>query len=309
MDGTYKLGSNLSCGFRWNALWKHMTGDGQLTGLLISQFIQWPLAFTEVYVQPSFILQTTIVLERYKVSPFRQSKSQGTKMGKGQHRVTIWRNLVVLNQVTLHIKFQANQPSGSEMFYGFYHIWAWVPCLACDHDHLNKSQNFIFSGCCIWNLIEIGPVVSEEELSENVDKHSIRVILGHSHSMTLAFGIPRDAYHRVPLFWKNTMFHLFSIQKPKGPIWPWRTIGQSEPRATIWTNSLVPSHPMLHAKLQGNRSSDTGDDVFLRFLSYMGIVAILIMRPASFEQIFNLPLLGCCKWNLIGTDLVVTEEK
>ena len=35
-------------------------------------------------------------------------------MGQGQPRATIGINLIVLNQLTLHIKFQGSQPSDSE---------------------------------------------------------------------------------------------------------------------------------------------------------------------------------------------------
>ena len=50
---------------------------------------------------------------------------------------------------------------------------------------------------------------------------------------------------------------------------------------------------MLHTKFQGYQASCYEEEDFLRFLSYMGIVAILVMRPGPFEQIFNLPLPGC----------------
>ena len=65
-----------------------------------------------------------------------------------------------------------------------------------------------------------------------------------------------------------------------------------------------------NATYQVSRQSTHGSRViFLRFLPYMGIVAILAMRPGLFEQIFNLPLPGCCIWNLIEIDSAVSEEK
>ena len=164
----------------------------------------------------------------YHLFPIQYPKGPNltlTKMGQGQPRVTIWRNLVVLDQLMLHIKFQANQPSGSEKedVLRFLPYMGMEPCWSCDHDHLNKSQILILSGCCIWNLIEIGPAVSEEKLIENVYKHSIRVTLGQGHWNDLGLWYSQRCMkhllscHRVPLFWKNTMFHLFSIQKPKEP--------------------------------------------------------------------------------------------
>ena len=87
------------------------------------------------------------------------------------------------------------------------------------------------------------------------------------------------------------MFHLFSIQKPKGPYLTLSKIGQGHPRVTIRTNLVVLSHLMLHTKFQGIQPSGSREE---DFLPYMGIVAILAMRPGPFEQIFNLPLPECC---------------
>ena len=39
---------------------------------------------------------------------------------------------------------------------------------------------------------------------------------------------------------------------------------------------------MLHAKFQDHRTSGTGEEAFLRFLPYMGMAAILVMRPGPF---------------------------
>ena len=49
--------------------------------------------------------------------------------------------------------------------------------------------------------------------------------------------------------------------------------------------------------------------IFEGFLPYVGMVAILDMWPGPFEQICNLPLPGCCIWNLIGIGPAVSEEK
>ena len=65
---------------------------------------------------------------------------------------------------------------------------------------------------------------------------------------------------------------------------------------------------MLHTKFQGNHPSSSGED-FLSFLPYMGIVAILAVIPGPFEQIFNLPLPGCCIWNLIEIGQATSEAK
>ena len=43
---------------------------------------------------------------------------------------------------------------------------------------------------------------------------------------------------------------------------------------------------MLHTKIQDHRPFGSGEEDFLRFLPYMGMVAILVMWPGPFEQIF-----------------------
>ena len=43
---------------------------------------------------------------------------------------------------------------------------------------------------------------------------------------------------------------------------------------------------MLHTKFQGHRSVGSEEEDFLRFLSYMGMAAILVMGPRPFEQLF-----------------------
>ena len=43
---------------------------------------------------------------------------------------------------------------------------------------------------------------------------------------------------------------------------------------------------MLQAKFQDHRTSGSGDENFQRLLPNMGVVAILVMRPASSHQIF-----------------------
>ena len=45
----------------------------------------------------------------------------------------------------------------------------------------------------------------------------------------------------------------------------------------IYTNFLELTPQMLHTKFQGNLPSGSGEEDFLRFLSYMGVAAILVM--------------------------------
>ena len=169
--------------------------------------------------------------------------------------------------------------------------------------------------CCIWNLIKINPVVSKEKSSENVDKHSTLVILGQGHWMTLTYDSHRGAWSST--FFHITEYHCFGkirftfspFKSPRDQIWPSQKIGQGQPRVSIWTNFVVLSYLMLHTKFQGNQSSGSEEEDFLRFLPYMGIVASLVMKPRLFEQISNLPLPECCIWNLNEIGPVVSEEK
>ena len=79
-----------------------------------------------------------------------------------------------------------------------------------------------------------------------------------------------------------------------------------------WTNLVVLKHPMLHTKLKGHWPFG-----YRRFLSYMGMVAILVMWPGPFEQTFIpgpfeqtfIPSShGGSIWNLTLIGPVVSEE-
>ena len=51
----------------------------------------------------------------------------------------IYANILVLQTVMLHTKFQGNWTSGSgKVLKGFEHFWAWQPSWSCDLDHLCK---------------------------------------------------------------------------------------------------------------------------------------------------------------------------
>ena len=49
---------------------------------------------------------------------------------------------------------------------------------------------------------------------------------------------------------------------------------------------------MLHSKFQGQRPFGSGEEDFLRFLSYRGMEAIFVMCPGPFEQTFVPPSHG-----------------
>ena len=85
-------------------------------------------------------------------------------------------------------------------------------------------------------------------------------------------------------------------------------MGQGQPRVIIWTTLVVLPYTMLHTKFQGHWSICSGAEDCLRFLPYMGM-AILVMWPRSFEQLFFPKGPGGCIWNLFAISPVVSEEK
>ena len=65
---------------------------------------------------------------------------------------------------------------------------------------------------------------------------------------------------------------------------------------------------MLHAKFQDHRTSGSGKENFQRFLPYMGVVAILVMLPASCHQIFISLYLKAFIQSLVQIGTVVSEK-
>ena len=65
---------------------------------------------------------------------------------------------------------------------------------------------------------------------------------------------------------------------------------------------------MLYTKFQGHRPFGSGEEDFLRFLPYMGMVAILVKWPGPFEQTFVPPSHGDSIWNLGSIGPVVSEK-
>ena len=86
-------------------------------------------------------------------------------------------------------------------------------------------------------------------------------------------------------------------------------MGQGQPRVIIWTTLIVLPYTMLHTKFKGHWSIGSGVEDFLRFLLYMGMAAMLVMWPISFEQLFFPKGPGGCIWNLVAIGPVVSEEK
>ena len=65
---------------------------------------------------------------------------------------------------------------------------------------------------------------------------------------------------------------------------------------------------MLQAKFRDQRTSGSGGEDFQRFLPYMGVAAILFMRPASCHQIFISLYLKAFIQSLAQIGTVVSEK-
>ena len=110
-------------------------------------------------------------------------------------------------------------------------------------------------------------------------------------------------------FQKINNFYFFQCKSLCDQIWPWRKMGQRQPRVIIWTTLVVLPYTMLHTKFRGHWPTGSGEEDFLRFLPYMGMAAMLVMWPRQFEQLFFPKGPGGCIWNLVATGPVVSEEK
>ena len=92
-------------------------------------------------------------------------------MGQGQPRVIIWTTLVVLPYTMLHINFQGHWSTGSgeEDFLRFLPYMGMAAMLVMWPRPFEQLFFPKGPGGCIWNLVAIGPVVSEEKSFEIVD--------------------------------------------------------------------------------------------------------------------------------------------
>ena len=86
-------------------------------------------------------------------------------------------------------------------------------------------------------------------------------------------------------------------------------MGHGQPWVIIWTTLVILPYTMLHTKFQGHWSIGSGEEDFLSFLPYMGMAAMMVMWPRSFEQLFFPKGPGGCIWNLVAIRPVVSEEK
>ena len=92
-------------------------------------------------------------------------------MGQGQPRDIIWKILVVLTYTMLHTKFQGHRSlgSGEEDFLRFLPYMGMAAILVMWPEPFEQLFVPPIPGGYIWNLVTIGPVVSEEKSFEIVD--------------------------------------------------------------------------------------------------------------------------------------------
>ena len=114
---------------------------------------------------------------------------------------------------------------------------------------------------------------------------------------------------RLQWFPKINEFYFFPYKSLCDQIWPWRKMGQGQPRVIIWTTLVVLPYTMLHTKFQCHWFIGSGAEDSLRFLLYMGIAAVLVMWPGPFEQLFVPPTPGGYIWNLVTIGPGFSEEK
>ena len=92
-------------------------------------------------------------------------------MGQGQPREILWTILVVLTYTMLHTKFQGHRSigSGEEDFLRFLPYMGMAAILVMWPEPFEQFFVPPIPGGYIWNLVTIGPVVSEEKSFEIVD--------------------------------------------------------------------------------------------------------------------------------------------
>ena len=116
-----------------------------------------------------------------------------------------------------------------------------------------------------------------------VGLHCVIVVYpDHTHLLYFTF-------NRFPKFNVSQIFPFKCIRKQ---IWPWRYVGQGQPRMIIWRILVGLTSPMLHTKSQGDRPSGSGEGFKRVFIIYghgghLGHVAITIWTnfPSSILSI------------------------
>ena len=167
----------------------------------------------------------------------------------------------------------------------------------------NTFAELVFINICIMYLMlwKPGHDLYVWDLKENLQKSETS---GQGQWMALTF--EKQRVH--VLIWLNasTNFHIidynsfrkihqFTFFHSKA----YRTqIGQGQPTIIILSNLILLKYLMLHTKFQAYQPIGSEEEgFFLWFLPYKGLMAILVMWPGPFEEIFVPPLpWGCMRF-------------
>ena len=117
-----------------------------------------------------------------------------------------------------------------------YHIWALRPSWSCDQHHIN---NFYF------------------HVPKSLHTQYLQTFITSISCLHLPTFRPLAAI----VFEKSTVFN-FSIEKTKFSNLTCRKIGQGQPSVTIIQTFVELGSPMLHAKFQDHRISDSEEQDF-----------------------------------------------
>ena len=90
---------------------------------------------------------------------------------------------------------------------------------------------------------------------------------------------------------KINFSEIFPFKCIRKQIWPWRLVGQGQPRIIIWTNLVGPTSPMLHTKSQGHRPSGSGEEDFQMVFTLHGHGGHLGHVPRIIWTNFRSPIL------------------
>ena len=94
----------------------------------------------------------------------------------------------------------------------------------------------------------------------------IWVTFDQGQRMALTFDIHLTSLTHLVKTWgcnsfkTNNNFHFFPYKSLCDQIWPWRKMGQGQPRVIIWTTLVELPYTMLHTKFQGHRSIGSGEE-------------------------------------------------
>ena len=163
--------------------------------------------------------------------------------------------------------------------------------------------------------IRMGTAVLKQRINGPVsltwDPVSFWITLDKDQRMTLTSGtctapcthLIYYIYHLLIIdfnsFWVIHHWSVFPHKCIRNQSWLLHKKMKGQPRVIIWRNLVVLECPVLYIMFQPHLPDNSKEEDFLRFLPYMGMVAILVMWPAgSFEQIFIPPFEGGSTWNL-----------